>query len=71
MPSSLILATLAPLMLFGANPPMARGHADAIHVGLCLGGASVPMRIPRRDDDRPQGTTACHAAAVMPKKKRP
>ncbi|TFI59670.1 hypothetical protein E2493_03370 [Sphingomonas parva] len=69
MPSSLSLLALAPLMLFGSQAPMARNASDTILVSLCLGG-QVPIHIPRRDRDGPQGATACHAAAVMPKKKR-
>jgi len=57
-------------MLFGLNPPMAPRHADTILISLCLGGGTVPMRIPRRDDEPRQGGTACHAAAVMPKKRK-
>ena len=70
MPSSLSLLALAPLMLFGGAPPEAPARSDTMLVSLCFGAARVPIHLPRRDDGGPNGATACHAAAVLPKKKK-
>ena len=71
MRSSLALAALTPLMLFGGAPP-ALSHTRTLAVGLCGSSDARALHIPIRDDDRPSGPAACHAAAavVAGKKKR-